>query len=68
MVDPGNEGEVIAWAKYELYRNGRSGLANLRKPMEQYDKEVDQFGLLREAAHDYFCQRNGEMGTRPHIR
>ena len=58
----------MAWAKFELYPNGRSDLDDLCKPLEQSDKEVDQFGLLREAAHDYFCQRNGDMGKHPHVR
>ena len=68
VVDPSNETEVIAYAKWEVYPNGRPDLAKLRQPMDPADKEVDQFGDLREAAHDYFCKRNGEMGKRPHIR
>ena len=68
VVDPENEEEVIAYGKWEIYPDGRPDLEKLRQPMDQADKEVDQYGLLREAAHDYFCTRNGEMGKRPHIR
>lgn len=67
VVDTENEAEVVAYAKWEIYPQGRPDLENLKKPMRQADKEVDQFGLLREAAHDYFCSRNGEMGKLPHI-
>jgi hypothetical protein len=68
VVDSDNESEVIAYGKWEVYLNGRPDLDNLRKPMTREDKEVDQFGVLREAAHAYFCERNGEMGKQPHIR
>jgi hypothetical protein len=68
VVDPENEGEVIAYAKWEIYPHGRPDLEKLREPMEKADEEVDQFGLLRRTAHDYFCRRNGEMGKHPHIR
>ncbi|KAH8903016.1 hypothetical protein BR93DRAFT_940938 [Coniochaeta sp. PMI_546] len=67
VVDPENETEVMAYGKWEVYPDGRPDLEKLRKPMDQADKEVDHYGLLREAAHDYFCTRNGEMGKRPHI-
>lgn len=68
VVDPENEGEVMAYGKWEVYPDGRPDLEKLRAPMDPADKEVDQYGLLREAAHDYFCSRNGEMGKHPHIR
>lgn len=68
VIDPQNEQEVVAYGKWEGYPDGRRDLDELRKPMAQADKEVDQHGLLREAAHDYFCSRNGEMGKQPHLR
>ncbi|KAK3896779.1 acyl-CoA N-acyltransferase [Staphylotrichum tortipilum] len=69
VVDPADESEVMAYAKWELYLTGRSkeSLENLKKPMSEEDKTVDQYGALREAAHEYFCTRNGEMGKRPHL-
>jgi hypothetical protein len=68
VVDPENEGEVMAYGKWEVYPHGRSDLEKLSQPMDQADKEVDQYGLLREAAHEYFCTRNGEKGKHPHLR
>ena len=68
VVDPDNEGEIMAYAKWEVYADGRPDLEKLRKPIEQRDKEVDQFGRLREVAHEYFSRRNGEMGKHPHLR
>jgi hypothetical protein len=68
VVDTENEGEVVAYAKWEVYKHGRPDLEKLREPMKISDQKVDQFGLLREAAHDYFCRRNGEMGKHPHLR
>ncbi|CAG8974598.1 hypothetical protein HYALB_00004396, partial [Hymenoscyphus albidus] len=67
VVDSENGGEAFAYAKWEVYEHGRPDLVKLREPMKQSDKEVDQFGLLREAAHEYFCHRNGEAGKRPHL-
>lgn len=68
VVDPANEGEVVAYAKWEMYPHGRPNLERLSRPMDQRAKEVDQYGPLREAAQDYFCRCNGEMGKLPHIR
>ena len=68
VVNTENEEEVIAYAKWEIYENGRPDLDKLRKPMDPRDEEVDQYGRLREAAHAYFCARNREMGKQPHIR
>lgn len=68
VVDPENERGVMAYGKWEVYPDGRPDLEKLRQPMDQADKEVDQYGLLREAAHEYFCTRNGEKGKRPHFR
>lgn len=68
VVDPANEGEVMAYGKWEVYPEGRPDLEKLREPMDPADMEVDQYGLLRKAAHDYFCTHNGEMGKHPHIR
>ena len=67
VVNPENEGEVMAYGKWEIYPNGRPDLEKLRLPMDPANKEVDEYGLLREAAHEYFCTRNGEMGKRPHL-
>ncbi|EME81737.1 uncharacterized protein MYCFIDRAFT_139216 [Pseudocercospora fijiensis CIRAD86] len=55
VVDVDNEDIVMAYAKWEIYPQGRPDLDQLRKPMDPADKEVDQYGSLREAAHDYFC-------------
>ncbi len=70
VVDPFDEAEVMAYAKWELYPDGRSkeSLEKLKEPMSHEDKAVDQYGALREAAHEYFCTRNGEMGKHPHLR
>ena len=68
VVDPDDEYEVMAYAKWEVYEKGRPDLEDLRKPMEESAKAVDQFGRLREVAHDYFCTRNGEKGKYPHLR
>ncbi|KAK4116117.1 hypothetical protein N656DRAFT_794456 [Canariomyces notabilis] len=69
VVDPDNEDEVMAYAKWELYPNGRSkeSLEKLKERMSDKDKGVDQYGALREAAHEYFCTRNGRMGKNPHL-
>lgn len=68
VVDTENEREGMAYAKWEIYEKGRLDLDKLRQPIKQSDLEVDQFGRLREAAHEYFCRRNGEMGKHPHLR
>lgn len=68
VVDPEDESEVLAYAKWEIYPNGRPDLDKLAKPMDPADKLVDEYGDLREAAHEYFCKRNGHMGKYPHIR
>jgi hypothetical protein len=70
VVNLANEGEIMAYAKWELYPDGRSeeNLEKLKEPVSNEDMKVDQYGALREAAHDYFCSRNGEMGRRPHLR
>lgn len=68
VLDTENDKEVVAYAKWEVYEHGRPDLDKLRTSMKESDKDVDQFGLLREAAHDYFCSRNGKMGQHPHLR
>ena len=70
VVDTADEDEVMAYAKWELYPDGRSkeSLEMLKEPMSEEDKGVDQYGALREAAHEYFCTRNGDMGRYPHLR
>ncbi|KAJ0119219.1 acyl-CoA N-acyltransferase [Diaporthe amygdali] len=67
VVDPENELEIIAYAKWEVYKNGRPDLWKLSQPMEESAKAVDGFGPLREVAHNYFCTRNGEKGKHPHL-
>ncbi|KAL1837286.1 hypothetical protein VTJ49DRAFT_4052 [Mycothermus thermophilus] len=69
VVDLTDPDEVMAYAKWELYPNGRSkeNLEKLKEPLSEEDKSVDQYGALREAAHEYFCTRNGEMGKHPHL-
>ena len=64
----GDQHEVIAYAKWEIYHHGRNDLESLSRPMQEGSGEVDEFGGLREAAHEYFGRCNGEMGKRPHIR
>jgi hypothetical protein len=70
VVDPADEAQVMAYAKWELYPDGRSkeSLEKLMEPISDADKSVDQYGHLREAAHEYFCTRNREMGKHPHLR
>ena len=67
VVDSTNESEAIAYAKWEVYKNGRPDLEKLRQPMGKDEKNVDKFELLREAAHEYFCRCNGNMGRHPHM-
>lgn len=68
VVDPDDEHEIMAYAKWEVYEKGRPDLKQLSQPMDESDKAVDRFGRLREVAHDYFCTRNGEKGKHPHLR
>lgn len=67
VVDAENEAEVIAYGKWEVYPRGRPDLDKLGQPMDDADKQVDRYGMLREAAHEYFCSRNGVMGKHPHL-
>lgn len=43
VVDPADEGEVMAYAKWELYPEGRSqeSLAKLKEPTSDKDRTVD---------------------------
>lgn len=68
VVNHNNEGKVLAYAKWEIYPNGRPDLDKLARPMSGADKRVDKYGALREAANNYFSTRNGAMGRHPHIR
>lgn len=68
VVDTESDDEMIAYAKWEIYTHGRPDLEGLKQPMDEESRKVDQYGRLREAAHEYFCTRNGEMGKHPHIR
>lgn len=68
VIDTEDEHEIIAYAKWEVYENGRPDLAELRQPMKESARAVDEFGRLREAAHEYFCTRNMEKGKHPHLR
>jgi hypothetical protein len=62
-------GEIVAYAKYEIYPQGRQDLEELKKPMDEAMKDVDEYGALREVAHRYFCDRDGgQIGQGPHIR
>jgi predicted GNAT family N-acyltransferase len=61
--------EIVAYAKYEIYPQGRQDLEELKRPMDEVMKNVDAFGALREVAHKYFCDRDGgEIAQGPHIR
>ncbi|KAI0023919.1 hypothetical protein F4780DRAFT_776149 [Xylariomycetidae sp. FL0641] len=66
-VDPDDEREVVAYAKWEVYEHGRPDLDRLRDVPRRAEPDVDQYGRLREAADEYFSRRNGEMGKYPHI-
>lgn len=68
VVDPETEDDIIAYGKWEVYSDGRPDLNKLSQPMEEADKQVDDYSLLREAVHAYFCSCNGEMGKKPHMR
>lgn len=74
VVDSENEGEVIAYAKWEIYEHGRPDVERLLRWREEIEaakekgEQVDQFGKLREAAHEYFSTRNGALGKIPHLR
>lgn len=68
VVDTENDDEIVAYSKWEVYERGRPDLEKLMAPMKKSDEEADQFGPLREAAHNYFSRCNGEMGKHPHIR
>jgi hypothetical protein len=62
-------GQIIAYAKWEIYPAGRPDLEQLKQLMDEQSRCVDQYGKLREAAHAYFSRCNGgPMGSRPHIR
>lgn len=70
VIDAEDETEVLAYAKWELYEQGRPDLEQLQKALTEPDEEPakDDFGALRRAATQYFCSRNGEMGKSPHLR
>ncbi|EUC37468.1 hypothetical protein COCCADRAFT_85475, partial [Bipolaris zeicola 26-R-13] len=68
VIDREADGEIIAYAKWEIYEYGRPDLEALKQPIDEALKQVDQYGRLREAAHQYFGSRNGELGKHPHIR
>lgn len=60
--------DIIAYAKREIYPTGRPDLGRLKKPIDEESKSVDQYGRLREVAHEYFCRLNGgPIGASPHI-
>lgn len=67
VLNSEDEDKVIAYAKHEICPSGRADLEELSKPVDAADKTVDAYGLLREAAHEYFCRCNREMGKYPHI-
>ncbi|EUC47629.1 hypothetical protein COCMIDRAFT_3424 [Bipolaris oryzae ATCC 44560] len=67
VIDKATDDEIVAYAKWEIYEHGRPDLEGLKQPMDEVSKQVDQYGRLREAAHQYFCSRNGELGKHPHI-
>lgn len=68
VIDLENDGEIIVYAKWEMYLHGQLDLEKLRKLMNQSDREVDGLSVLREAANAYFCSRNMVMGQHPHAR
>lgn len=70
VVDSEHDTEVLAYAKWEVYEQGRPDLEQLQKALTEPDDEPasDQFGALSRAATQYFCSRNGEMGKFPHLR
>lgn len=68
VIDKEADGEIIAYAKWEIYEYGRPDLEALKQPIDEALKQVGQYGRLREAAHQYFGSRDGELGKHPHIR
>lgn len=68
VIHPEGERKIIAYAKWEAYKNWRLDLEELSQTFKDSAKTVDRFGRLREAAHEYFCTRNGEKGRHPHLR
>ncbi|KAF1976280.1 hypothetical protein BU23DRAFT_551742 [Bimuria novae-zelandiae CBS 107.79] len=68
VIDPANNDEILAYAKWEIYQDGRSDQDALKQPMKEASKSADQHGRLREAARDYFCTNNWRLATRPHLR
>jgi GNAT superfamily N-acetyltransferase len=54
VVDPNKEEVVTAYAKWEIYPNGRLGLEKLHQPLDQADGKIDQDGDLRE---EYFSAK-----------
>ncbi|KAJ8128996.1 hypothetical protein O1611_g4637 [Lasiodiplodia mahajangana] len=68
VVEPENEDKILSFAEWEVYEHGRLDLDKLRRLTSPHDREVDEFGDLREAAHEYFTSRNGgKMGETPHL-
>lgn len=67
VVDPDDADQVKAYAKWEIYKEGRPDLENLRKLQNASEPTEDEFGKLRKAAHEYFSTRNGKMGEHPHL-
>lgn len=71
VVDPERDMEVLAYAKWELYKQCRTDLEQLHQALTEPDSEEpaeDGFEKLRRAATQYFCSRNDEMGKSPHSR
>jgi hypothetical protein len=68
VYDAENPGEIMAYAKWEVYENGRPDLEKLRDLEEIPLKPDDQYLNLRQDAHKDFCAKNAEIGKEPHIR
>ncbi|KAF1960845.1 hypothetical protein CC80DRAFT_513585 [Byssothecium circinans] len=61
------EGYIDEAKAAETYMSNRPDMDKLKLRLDEASKRVGGFGRLREAAHRYFCSRNGEMGKRPHM-
>ena len=68
VVDTDGNDNIIAYAKWQIYKHRRPDLEALEQPIGEASKCVDRYGRLREAAHEYFCSRNGQMRKHPHVR
>ena len=68
VVDMENPNQIIAYAKWEVYKNGRPDLEDLQKAERVPENPNDEYLKLRQEAYKYFCLKNAEIGKEAHIR